>query len=89
MVVDDVESNRVLLRMMLEDDFNIVECEEGPLCLEAVAQSAPDLILLDVNMPNMTGYEVCKTIRQNQSTSHPPNHLCLCHGHTRRTVSRL
>jgi len=72
MVVDDVESNRVLLRMMLEDDFNIVECEDGPQCLEAVAQSAPDLILLDVNMPNMTGYEVCKTIRQNQSTATLP-----------------
>ena len=72
MVVDDVESNRVLLRMMLEDDFTVVECEDGPSCLEKVEASAPDLILLDVNMPNMTGYEVCKRIRQRKETATLP-----------------
>jgi CheY-like chemotaxis protein len=69
MVVDDVESNRVLLKMILEDDFNIVECESGQECLDQVAQDVPDIILLDVNMPGMTGYEVCTELRKHKESS--------------------
>ena len=69
MVVDDVESNRVLLKMILEDDFNIVECSSGQECLDKVTEQAPDIILLDVNMPGMTGYEVCTELRKHKESS--------------------
>jgi len=72
MVVDDVESNRVLLKMILEDDYDIVECEDGPSCLAAIDQQVPDIVLLDINMPEMTGYEVCKHIRKNTQTATLP-----------------
>jgi len=72
MVVDDIESNRVLLRMILEDDFNIVECDSGPACLEMVDNDAPDIILLDVNMPGMTGYEVCTELRKHRESTTLP-----------------
>lgn len=72
MVVDDVESNRVLLRMILEDDYHVVECEDGPSCLAAIEERIPDIVLLDINMPEMTGYEVCKRIRKNPNTSTLP-----------------
>jgi CheY-like chemotaxis protein len=72
MIVDDVASNRMLLRMILEDDFTIVECESGPECLKAVEENKPDIILLDVNMPEMTGYEVCTTLRAHEETSALP-----------------
>jgi DNA-binding response OmpR family regulator len=72
MVVDDVESNRVLLKMILEDDFNIVECSSGQECLDQVSQEVPDIILLDVNMPGMTGYEVCTELRKHKESSVVP-----------------
>lgn len=68
MIVDDIESNRVLLKMILEDDYTIVECDSGPACLSALESQIPDLILLDVNMPGMTGYEVCTEVRKNSQT---------------------
>jgi len=72
MVVDDVESNRVLLKMILEDDFNIIESDSGPDCLEKVQTQTPDIILLDVNMPGMTGYEVCTELRKHKNSSAIP-----------------
>lgn len=72
MVVDDVESNRVLLKMILEDDYNIVECASGQECVDQVAKDVPDIILLDVNMPGMTGYEVCTELRKHKESSTTP-----------------
>lgn len=72
MVVDDVESNRVLLKMILEDDFNIVECSSGQECLDLVENQVPDIILLDVNMPGMTGYEVCTELRKHKESNTIP-----------------
>lgn len=72
LIVDDSKENRMLLNMMLEDDYNILEAESGPLCLAMIAENLPDLVLLDVNMPEMTGYEVCTTLRQNPETENLP-----------------
>ncbi|MFT6123301.1 MAG: CheY-like chemotaxis protein [Oleiphilaceae bacterium] len=72
MIVDDMESNRILLKIILENDFTIVECDSGPKCIEMVENNAPDMILLDVNMPEMTGYEVCTTLRKNAETATLP-----------------
>lgn len=72
MVVDDVESNRVLLKMILEDDYNIVECASGQECVDQVAKDVPDIILLDVNMPGMTGYEVCTELRKHKESTATP-----------------
>ncbi len=72
MVVDDIESNRILLKMMLEDDFTIIECDSGPACLEAVEKACPDIILLDVSMPGMDGYEVCAELRKHSVSTTLP-----------------
>jgi len=72
MIVDDMESNRLLLKMILEDSFTIVECDSGPKCIEMVENDAPDMILLDVNMPEMTGYEVCTELRKHAETTTLP-----------------
>lgn len=68
MIVDDVESNRMLLKTILEDDYRIEECESGNDCLEKIKKSIPDIVLLDVNMPGMTGYEVCTELRKYKPT---------------------
>ena len=72
MIVDDVESNRMLLKMILEDDYDILESASGAECLEQLQHNKPDIVLLDVNMPGMTGYEVCTEIRKHAKTATIP-----------------
>jgi len=72
LIVDDAPDNLLLLEMMLEDKFNIIEADSGMLCLELIAESLPDLLLLDVNMPGMTGYEVCEQLRKTYSSKELP-----------------
>ncbi len=68
MIVDDAKDNLLLLEMMLEQQYHIVQADSGQACLDLIAESVPDILLLDVNMPGMTGYEVCITLRKNSAT---------------------
>ncbi len=72
MIVDDAKDNLLLLEMMLEEKYEIVQADSGQACLDLIAGSLPDLLLLDVNMPDMTGYEVCMALRKNQATKSLP-----------------
>ena len=70
LVVDDNQQNRELLQAYLEDvDCRAVPAVDGPEALEIVAKDPPDLILLDVMMPRMSGFEVCKRIKNDPKTS--------------------
>jgi len=73
LVVDDDQQNLELVQAYLED----VECEtlaarDGIEALESVARAKPDLILLDVMMPKMSGFEVCRRLKNNPATSDIP-----------------
>jgi two-component system alkaline phosphatase synthesis response regulator PhoP len=73
LVVDDDEPSLELLQAYLED----VECEtvlaqDGPEALKIIGNKAPDLVLLDVMMPKMSGFEVCKRIKNDPKTSDIP-----------------
>lgn len=72
MIVDDAKDNLLLLEMMLEEKYEIIQAESGYECLDMIESSPPDLLLLDVNMPGMTGYEVCTTLRKNPTTKSLP-----------------
>jgi len=72
MIVDDAPDNLLLLEMMLEERFEIIQADSGQACLDLIAQSIPDLLLLDVNMPGMTGYEVCTQLRKDPATQSLP-----------------
>ena len=62
-VVDDDESIRFLLKLMLERaGYDVVEAENGEECLEKFDSVRPDLILLDINMTGINGWDVCKQI---------------------------
>ena len=64
LVVDDGEANRVLVEAFLSDlDCRIQAAEDGPAALAAIERETPDLVLLDVQMPGMDGYEVCRLIK--------------------------
>jgi CheY-like chemotaxis protein len=73
LVVDDDEPSLELLQAYLEDvDCETVSAGDGPDALEIIAKSAPDLILLDVMMPKMSGFEVCKRIKKDPKTGDIP-----------------
>jgi CheY-like chemotaxis protein len=73
LVVDDDEANRTLLRDPLETHgYEIVEAENGEQALQKIAQRPPDVVLLDVMMPRMDGFEVCRRLKKDARTAHIP-----------------
>ncbi len=64
LIVDDEPLNVELLSVYLRDTYDILTAYNGKDALEKVQNESPDLILLDVMMPNMNGYDVCRTIRE-------------------------
>lgn len=73
LVVDDLLPNVKLLEAKLKSEFyEVITSDSGIQALEIVEQTPPDLILLDVMMPEMDGFETCKRIKENSSTSDIP-----------------
>ncbi len=72
LIVDDVPINIKILATMLKDEYQIIMATNGRDALEIVDLQDVALILLDVVMPEMDGYEVCKRLKSNQRTSKIP-----------------
>jgi len=73
LIVDDVSTNIDVLNAILHEIYNIKIALNGPKALEiATMKPHPDIILLDVMMPEMNGYEVCTKLKQDASTSNIP-----------------
>ena len=73
LIVDDVPANIQILAACLKDKYSIKVASDGLRCLELVANTpAPDLILLDIEMPGMNGYEVCQELKNNSTTQDIP-----------------
>jgi putative two-component system response regulator len=70
--VDDEPSNLGVLRQALKDRYNLVFARSGIDAIEAVDKHQPALILLDVEMPGLDGYEVCRRIKARPSTANIP-----------------
>jgi two-component system, cell cycle response regulator DivK len=66
LVVEDQEDNRQILRDLLTSaDYEMTEAENGQEALEAVAKQKPDLILMDIQLPVMDGYEATRRLKGN------------------------
>jgi len=73
LLVDDAREMHALVRAWLADfDVNIVSAMNGRDALARIQEHHPDLILLDVNMPDMTGFEICRAIKNDDCTRHIP-----------------
>lgn len=73
LVADDNESiRRLVARALSGDGTRVTLAENGPGALEAARTGRPDLIILDVNMPKMSGYDVCSALRRDHRTRHIP-----------------
>ena len=73
LAVDDTPDNLFLIEAILgEGDYQLSCVDSGMAAIEAIEKSPPSLILLDVMMPDIDGYEVTRRIRQNQNLPHIP-----------------
>lgn len=73
LIVDDTPANlRLLAQMLAEQGYHVRPVPDGSLALAAVQAEPPDLILLDIRMPGMDGYEVCKRLKADPRTSEIP-----------------
>ena len=73
LIVDDVMSNVLLLKVLLTNEkFNIVTASNGNQALDQVKKENPDLILLDVMMPDMSGFEVSQKLKAGPEAAHIP-----------------
>ena len=72
LVVEDVELNVDLLVQLLEDDYSIVTVGDGAAGLQAAAQIRPDLILMDMSLPLLDGWEATRRLKADPSLEHIP-----------------
>jgi len=67
MIVDDTPANLTLLQEILQSQgYRVLVFTRGPMALKAAEKNPPDLILLDINMPEMDGFEVCRNLKRNE-----------------------
>jgi two-component system cell cycle response regulator len=73
LVVDDIEANVRLLRAKLEAEYyEVLTASDGPTALALAAGEKPDIVLLDVMMPGMDGFTVCRRLKDDAETRHIP-----------------
>jgi len=72
LVIDDHEDMRTIVRLGLNKEYTIIEAKDGEEGIASAIQTIPNLILCDVRMENTNGFEVCKTLKSNELTSHIP-----------------
>jgi DNA-binding response OmpR family regulator len=70
LIVDDEDGVRALVRMTLNsDNYQIMEAREGQHALDLARSAHPDLILLDVMLPDLSGIEICRTLKADPTMS--------------------
>jgi len=76
LVVDDEPINRDILKAFLEDDYAVDSVNDGERCLEYLESNTPDMILLDLMMPFVDGYEVVKFLKSQENYANIPVIIC-------------
>ena len=71
--IEDNHENRLLVRRILEaEGYSMIEATDGPTGLEVAAQMQPDLILLDINLPEIDGYDLARRFRNTPGLQQVP-----------------
>lgn len=82
LIVDDNPKNRAICEEIFEDDFDLIHAEEGTVALRLLQEQRPDVVLLDVMMLGMSGYEVCQRMKTDPDTGHIPVIIVSAKGQT-------
>jgi CheY-like chemotaxis protein len=73
LIAEDYDDNRELLRLLLAGaNYDVREARNGQECLDLAWENPPDLIMVDLSMPGLDGWEVFKALKANALTSHIP-----------------
>lgn len=81
LVVEDSVTQREMMKTLLEGSgLKVTIANDGIEALKIIQQQQPNLILLDIVMPKMNGYEVCRQIKSNAKTQHLPVVMCSAKG---------
>ena len=73
LIADDYEDNRELLRLLLSGAaYDVREARNGLECLEMAREDPPNLIMVDLSMPQLDGWEVCRELKSDPRTAHIP-----------------
>jgi CheY-like chemotaxis protein len=72
LIVEDVELNLDLLTQLLEDEYELVAAADGAQGVALAEQEQPDLILMDISLPVLDGYEATRRIKANPALTHIP-----------------
>lgn len=72
LIVEDVEFNLDLLVQLLEDDYELVSARDGAAGVQLAASENPDLILMDMSLPVLDGWQATRTIKADPKISHIP-----------------
>ncbi|MBT6615803.1 MAG: response regulator, partial [Deltaproteobacteria bacterium] len=73
LIVDDIAENlEVLAKILTHEGYKVRPTSSGEFALSAIKNSLPDLILLDIKMPGMDGYTVCKKLKASERTEEIP-----------------
>lgn len=72
LLVDDEPSNLHVLKQILQEDYHLLFAKNGRKALELSREKQPDLVLLDVMMPELSGYDVCRELKQDHRTAKNP-----------------
>ena len=86
LVVDDNPKNRGIVEELFRDECQVYHAEDGPSALAFLRTQTPDLILLDIMMPEMSGYEVCQRIKTNPESSDIPVIIISAKGRTEEII---
>jgi diguanylate cyclase (GGDEF)-like protein len=88
LIVDDDATNVLLLsRILIKAGYVVEEAESGMQCLESVRRQPPDLVLLDVRMPEMDGFEVCRRLKADEHSADIPVIFLTAEGRSDENVS--
>jgi len=73
LIAEDYDDNRELMRLLLAGaNYEVREAKNGQECLDLACENPPDLIMVDLSMPELDGWEVFKALKANSSTAHIP-----------------
>ncbi len=86
LIVDDNRKNRAIMEELFRDEYEVHHAENGEEALQIIWEIFPDVVLLDIMMPGMSGYEVCQKIKSDSQTSSIPVIIISAKGQTDEIV---